>query len=69
MERVGIIQLEGLKYIRTFTIEEYKAFFKTSRIDIKINFNTNLLFFTDSCRLGEVAINDKPINPVIGLGA
>lgn len=59
--------LIGLKYIKTFSIDDYKVFFKVSKIDVKVNTQTNLLFFVDGKNVGEVAINKIPLNPVISV--
>ncbi|MFR9496328.1 MAG: WG repeat-containing protein [Rikenellaceae bacterium] len=59
--------LTGLKYIKTFTIEEYKSFYNVSKIDVKVNSKTKLLFFIDDKNVGEAATTEKLDNPVISV--
>ncbi|MFR9546668.1 MAG: WG repeat-containing protein [Rikenellaceae bacterium] len=59
--------LTSLSYIKTFTIEEYKAFYNVSKIDVKVNPKNKLLFFIDEKNVGEAATTEKLDNPVISV--
>lgn len=58
---------DDLKYIATYTIEDFKAIFNCTRIDVKVNPKTEELFFSYGCHIGYVALKCKPISPVISV--
>lgn len=51
----------------TFTIEQFKAKFMVSRIDVKMNPKTGKLFFTYGAKTGAVAVKGIPQNPMISI--
>lgn len=61
------VVFSGLKYIATYTIENFKAIFNCTRIDVKVNPKTEELFFSYGCHTGYVALKWKPIAPVISV--
>lgn len=48
-------------------IENFKAIFNCTRIDVKVNPKTEELFFSYGCHTGYVALKWKPIAPVISV--
>lgn len=58
---------DDLKYIATYTIEDFKAIFNCTRIDVKVNPRTKELFFSYGCHTGYVALKCEPILPVISV--
>ena len=58
---------DDLKYIATYTIEDFKAIFNCTRIDVKVNPRTKELFFSYRCHTGYVALKCEPILPVISV--
>lgn len=58
---------DDLKYIATYTIEDFKAIFNCTRIDVKVNPKTEELFFSYGCHTGYVALKCKPTSPVISV--
>ena len=58
---------DDLKYIATYTIEDFKAIFNCTRIDVKVNPKTKELFFSYGCHTGYVALKCEPISPVISV--
>lgn len=61
------VVFNDLKYIATYTIEEFKAIFNCTRIDVKVNPKTEELFFSYGCHTGYVALKCEPISPVISV--
>ena len=61
------VVFSGLKYIATYTIEDFKAIFNCTRIDVKVDPKTEELFFFYGCNTGYVALKWKPISPVISV--
>lgn len=59
--------LDGLDYIKSYSIEEFKELNGISRIDVKQSPNTDLLYFQASLITGKVAIKELPILPRISL--
>lgn len=57
---------DGLDYLSTYTIEEFKRKFHCSRVDVKKG-SDNKLYFTYGCNIGYVALKGKPQNPVISI--
>ena len=55
----------NLTFNETFTIEQFKAFEKVSRLDIKRNPNTGKLFFAYGSKTGAVATAGIPSKPVV----
>ena len=60
------VLFDGLSYIATYTIEEFKTKFHCSRIDVKKGRN-NKLYFCYGCNIGFVALKEIPQNPVISI--
>lgn len=58
---------DGLKYIHTYTIPEFKEIFNCASLFVKRDVETNLLYFTYGCNIGYVVINGIPISPVISI--
>ena len=58
---------DDLKYIATYTIEDFKAIFNCTRIDVKVNPRTKELFFSYGCHTRYVALKCEPILPVISV--
>ena len=61
----GIILLDGLKYIHTYSVVEFKEYLGIARIDVKINPHSGFLYFAYGDNRGEVAIVNIPENPAI----
>lgn len=51
---INNIILDGLKFIRSFTIDEFKAFFGVEKLFIKKNIENEQLYFTYGSNLGEI---------------
>ncbi|WP_289639054.1 WG repeat-containing protein [uncultured Muribaculum sp.] len=60
------IVLDGLKYIRTYTIDEFKAEFNVSRIFVRVNPNNVILFYFGT-NIGVVSNDNYLLNPVISI--
>lgn len=60
------VLFDGLSYIATYTIEEFKTKFHCSRIDVKKGRN-NKLYFCYGCNIGFVALKGMSQNPVISI--
>lgn len=60
------IVLNGLKYIKTFTIEEFKEVFNVSRIFVRKKTN-NLVYFTYGTNIGIVSNDNFLQKPVISI--
>ena len=58
--------LDGLSYIATYTVEEFKTKFHCTRIDIKKG-KDNKLYFCYGCNIGFVAVKGIPQTPVISI--
>ncbi len=61
------VVFDNLKYIATYTIEDFKAIFNCTRIDVKVNSKTEELFFSYGSHIGYVALKLEPISPVISV--
>ena len=61
-----VIVLRDLKFIKTFTIEEFKAFFGIKKIEIKKH-PKGFLFFPFRDVIGLVVIENIPKNPRISI--
>lgn len=61
------VVLNGLKYIATYTLEEFKAVFRCTHIDVKVNPKTEELFFSYGSHTGYVALKKEPSLPVISV--
>lgn len=55
----------NLTFNETLTVEQFKAKMNVSRIDVKRNPKTGLLFFTYGAKTGAVAVNGIPKNPML----
>lgn len=64
---VDWFELDGLKYIRTFNIDEFKKEFNVTRIEVKQHSHTGELFFTYGGHCGKVGLKGIPNNPVISI--
>ena len=60
------VLLDGLSYIATYTVEEFKTKFHCTRIDVKKG-KDNKLYFCYGCNIGFVALKEAPQNPVISI--
>lgn len=60
------IVLDGLKYIKTYTIDEFKAEFNVSKIFVKVNPN-NVILFHFGTNIGVVSNDNYWLNPVISI--
>ncbi len=60
------IVLDGLKYIRTYAIDEFKAEFNVSRIFVRVNPN-NVIIFNFGTNIGIVSNDNYLLNPVISI--
>ena len=58
--------LDGLSYIATYTVEEFKTKFHCTRIDVKKG-KDNKLYFCYGCNIGFVALKGIPQDPVISI--
>lgn len=61
------IVLDGLKYIRTYTIDEFKAEFNVSRIFVRVNTNNNVVSFYYGTNIGIVSNDNCMLNPSISI--
>lgn len=61
------IILDGLKYIKTYTIDEFKAEFNVSRIFIKVNPSNNVISFHFGTNIGIVSNDNYMVDPVISI--
>lgn len=61
------IVLDGLKYIRTYTVDEFKAEFNVSRIFVRVNTNNNLVSFYYGTNIGIVSNDNCMLNPSISI--
>jgi len=59
--------LDGLKYIKTYAIEEFKTIFNCSKLNVKSYSQNNQLYFTYGCNIGQVAISLNPKSPVVAI--
>lgn len=57
---------DGLKYIATFSVDEFKNTFHCSLIEVK-KCKDNKLYFTYGCNIGLVALKGIPQEPVISI--
>ena len=60
--------MEGLKFIETMSVADFKTKMGVGRIDVKQNPNTGKCFFVYGCETGAVSdkfINGEVTNPVI----
>lgn len=62
-----ICVLDGLDYIKSYDIEEFKSSTGASRIDVKKSPITNLLYFQAGLIIGKVSVKDRPMSPKISL--
>lgn len=59
--------LDGLTYIATYSVEEFKELSNCNKIRVKKDIETNQLFFTYGTNIGAVAIKSIPKEPVISI--
>ena len=59
--------LDGLKYIHVYSIEEFKHLSNCEAIFVKVNPKDNQLFFTYGANIGSVATGYLPVNPVVAI--
>lgn len=60
------VLLDGLSYIATYTVEEFKTKFHCTRIDVKKG-KDNKLYFYYGCNIGVVAVARIPQDPIFSL--
>ena len=60
------VLLDGLSYIATYTVEEFKTKFHCTRIDVKKG-KDNKLYFCYGCNIGFVALKGISQNPTISI--
>ena len=58
--------MDGLNYITTYSVEEFKAKFHCTQIFVKLG-KDNRLYFCYGCNIGFVAVKGIPQIPVISL--
>ena len=61
------VLLDGLNYIATYTVEEFKTKFHCTRIYVKQKVKDNKVFFSYGCNIGFVAHKRVPQDPVISI--
>lgn len=61
------VLLDGLNYIATYTVEEFKTKFHCTRIYVKQKVKDNKVFFSYGCNIGFVAHKGVPQDPVISI--
>ena len=54
-----------LRFIETFTIEQFKSRMMVDKIQVKKNPKTNKLFFTFGAKTGAVAVKGIPAHPMV----
>ena len=57
--------MEGLKFLRTLTVEQFKAKMLVNSIKVKKSPKTGSLFFTYGGEVGAVSLKWIPTNPMI----
>lgn len=63
--KCGVL-FDGLKYIATYSIEDFKNTFQCSRINVKKG-KDNKLYFIYGCNIGLVALKSIPKEPMISI--
>lgn len=61
------IVLDGLKYIRTYTVDEFKAEFNVSKIFVRDNSNNNVVSFYYGTNIGIVSNDNWMLNPAVSI--
>lgn len=59
--------LDGLKYIKTYSVDEFKAEFNVSKIFVRVNPINNFISFYYGTNIGIVANDNCMLNPVISI--
>ena len=59
--------LDGLIYIATYSVQEFKELSNCNQIHVKKDIETNQLFFTYGTNIGAVAINSIPKEPMFSI--
>ena len=59
--------LDGLKYIKTYTVDEFKSVFNVSRIFVKINPENSVISFHYGTNIGIVSNDGYMTDPVISI--
>lgn len=57
--------MEGLKFLRTLTVEQFKALMLVKSIKVKKSPKTGSLFFTYGGEVGAVSLKGIPTNPML----
>lgn len=57
--------LDGLTYIATYTVEDFKQLTNCTRIFVRKERKTNQLYFTYGANIGAVALIGMPQEPVV----
>lgn len=66
LENTSDIILDGIKYLRTYSIDEFKVLFNCTVVSVKKN-NTGFLYFQYGINIGLVASRGVPKDPVISI--
>lgn len=61
------IIFDGLRYIRIYSIEEFKTIFNCSLLRVMRYPQNNQLYFTYGCNIGFVAVIGIPKEPVVAV--
>lgn len=61
------IVLDGLNYIRTYTVDEFKAEFNVSKVFVRVNPNNNVMSIYYGTNIGVVSNDNCMLNPVISI--
>lgn len=61
------IVLDGLKYIRTYSVDEFKSEFNVSRIFVRVNPDNNVVSFYYGTNIGVVSNDNCMLSPVISI--
>lgn len=59
--------LDGLTYIATYSVNDFKELSNCSHVYIKKDIETNQLFFTYGTNIGAVATNSIPKEPMFSI--
>ena len=62
-----LIIFDGLTYICTYSVEEFKELVHCEKLYVKAQPNTNLLYFTYGANIGFVSLKGMPKEPVISI--
>lgn len=57
----------NLQFVKTFTVEQFKAHTNVSKLEVKQNPKTGKLFFTYGAEVGAVSSKGIPTHPMVSL--